>query len=61
MTYRDAATANENAEPILEDGLRDVLAVLKPFDNEEATSILAAVAALYGLPLTRTDSSDDDS
>lgn len=55
MNYREPAAENENVEPVLEDGLRDVLAVLKPFDDEDATSILAAAAALYNLPLKRTD------
>lgn len=58
MTYREPDAGNEN-EPTVEDGLRDVLAALKPFDEEATTAILAAAAALYDLPLRRTDTSDD--
>jgi hypothetical protein len=50
--YRENAEI-EMEEPAakIEDGLRDVLAALKPFDGEEATRILLAVAALYDLPI----------
>jgi hypothetical protein len=53
MPYRDPS--ENNSTPTIEDGLRDVLGVLAPFNEEETTSILAAVAALYDLPLERTE------
>lgn len=48
--YREPADAGEPAVKI-EDGLREVLMALKPFDEEETTRILLAVAALYDLPI----------
>jgi len=56
-TYRDKAT-QENTELSVEDGLRDVLITLKPFDAEDTARILLAVSALYGLGLR--DEEDDD-
>lgn len=48
--YREPADADEPVVKI-EDGLREVLMALKPFDEEETTRILLAVAALYDLPI----------
>lgn len=48
--YRENAEVEEPKVKI-EDGLRDVLLALTPFDQEETTRILLAVAALYDLPI----------
>lgn len=60
MTYREPDLEDGASLPSIEDGLRDVLAVLKPFNQEDTTSILAAVAALYDLPLERTEGDEND-
>lgn len=52
--YRESA---EVEEPIVtvEDGLRDVLEALGPFNEDDTTRILLAVAALYDLPIKEED------
>jgi len=37
-------------QPSIEEGLKNVLAVLEPYDHADTTRILSAVAALYDLP-----------
>lgn len=48
--YRENAE-DEEPKVKVEDGLRDVLTALAPFEQEETTRILLAVAALYDLPI----------
>lgn len=52
--YREQADVEEPTAKI-EDGLRDVLMALQPFNEEETTRILLAVAALYDLPIIDLD------
>jgi len=55
MVYRNVETGMVEADPQpqIEDGLRDALAALKPFDADDVTLILLAISALYNLPLIR--------
>lgn len=61
--YREQAdAAGEEPASKIEDGLRDVLCLLQPFDEDQTTRILLAVAALYDLPIVdlNLDSSGDE-
>jgi hypothetical protein len=55
MVYRNVETGEveTDPQPQIEDGLRDALVILKPFDADDVTLILLAISALYDLPLTR--------
>ena len=61
-----AATSKASAGEIaydeeLENGLRDVLLALRPFDGDQTERIFLAIAALYGLDIVRgSDLVDDD-
>jgi hypothetical protein len=57
--YRENAEVEE-PEANIEDGLRDVLTALQPFDNGDTTRILLAVAALYDLPIVDLNLRGDD-
>jgi hypothetical protein len=56
--YRESDLPAET-KPSIEEGLRDVLTALKPFDSDDTTRILLAAAALYDLPLVEDDRDDD--
>lgn len=47
----DAPAPSDDDEPSIEEGLAHVLAALEPYDADETTRILAAVASLYRLPV----------
>ena len=58
--YRDNAEPEEPKPPSVEDGLREVLMATRPFNEDDTTRILRAVAALYSLPIERRDESEDE-
>jgi|JI9StandDraft_2_1071091.scaffolds.fasta_scaffold16250_7 hypothetical protein len=58
--YRDNAEPEEPKPPSVEDGLREVLMATRPFNEDDTTRILLAVAALYSLPIERRDESEDE-
>lgn len=54
--YRESAKEEiVEEEPTVEDGLRDVPEALLPFNEDDTTRILLAVAALYDLPIKEED------
>lgn len=58
--YRESAEVEDgDEEPAIEDGLRDVLNALTPFNTDDTTRILLAVAALYDLPIKEEDGSGE--
>lgn len=56
--YRVPADPGKASSVSIEDGLRDVLYALYPFDADQTRRILAAAAALYGL---HGDDEEDES
>ena len=58
--YREQADVGEEPGARIEDGLRDVLTALKPFDHDDMTRIVLAVAALYDLPIVDLNLGGDD-